>query len=101
MDKLAVEDTGAFGVGGQEPDDKGNLQLKIKREPRDQKADRIGSEEGGDTGKNTRGTRSEPLCVMDRTLGEVDQTGMRTENNKYHLKGSIDVFPKAFYFSIE
>ena len=45
VDELAVEDAGALGVGGQEPDDKGNLQLKIKGEPGDQKADRMGSEE--------------------------------------------------------
>lgn len=34
VDKLAVEDTGALGVRGQEPDHKGNLQLKVKWKPR-------------------------------------------------------------------
>lgn len=33
VDKLAVEDAGALGVRGQEPDDKGDLQLKVKRKP--------------------------------------------------------------------
>ncbi len=31
--KLAVQHTGALGVRGQQPDNKGNLQLKIKRKP--------------------------------------------------------------------
>lgn len=33
VDKLAVENTGALGVRGQEPDHKGDLQLKVKRKP--------------------------------------------------------------------
>ena len=73
MDELAVEDAGALGVGGQEPDDKGNLQLKIKREPGDRNADRIGSEQGerdNETllqreGKNTRRTSPETRWAVD------------------------------------
>lgn len=33
MHKLAVQDTGALRVRGQQPDDKSNLQLEIKRKP--------------------------------------------------------------------
>lgn len=33
VDKLAIEDTGALGVWGQEPDHKGNLELKVKWKP--------------------------------------------------------------------
>lgn len=33
VDKFAIEDAGALSVWRQEPDHKGDLQLKVKREP--------------------------------------------------------------------